>query len=311
MKLLIDTDPGIDDAIALLLAFGTPGTEVVGISTVGGNTSLANTTRNALRLLELVSRTDIPVASGHDVPYQRTKRETGVQVHGPDGFGASSLPAPQITTVSDDAPAFLANQLRQHPDATLVTLGPLTNIAHMLDRFPDAVPARHVMMGGAAHLGNVTPVAEFNVWHDPEAAWRVFQAPLNTVMVGLDATHSIRTMESQFDWLATAGPIGAAIHPMVTAYTNFYASVYGERMSHQHDAIAMAEALWPGLLELEAVHIDVETNGTLTEGMTVVANPQRHGLPANATVAWSAPSDAFHDHLMTALHNLHTPMDGS
>lgn len=301
-RLIIDTDPGIDDAIALLLALGTPGVEVLGISTVGGNTLLHNTTRNTLRLLELVGRQDIPVASGCDTPYQRDKREQGTAVHGVDGFGGSTLPDPAIGTVTDDAPAFLANLIRQHPEATLVTLGPLTNIAHLVDRFPDARPARMVMMGGAAHMGNVSPVAEFNVWHDPHAAARVFAANLHPVMVGLDATHSVKTFESEFDGLD--GPLGQVLAPMVTFYTDFYQSVHGERMSHQHDAIAMAEAIWPGMLEQQPARIEVETIGQLTEGMTVVDVHDRAGKGFNATVTWSAPGGLFHERLRAALHDL-------
>lgn len=302
MRLIIDTDPGIDDAIALMLALGSPDVDVLGIATVGGNTALSNTTRNALRILEFLGREDIPVASGCDTPYQRDKRETGLLVHGSDGLAGVDLPAPSTGTVTDDAPAFLANLIRQHPDATLVTLGPLTNVAHMIDRFPDAVPARMVMMGGAAHLGNVTPVAEFNVWHDPEAAARVFSSSLNPVMVGLDATHSVKTFESEFDWMS--GRLAVVLEPMVRYYTDFYSSVYGERMTHQHDAIAVAEALWPGFLEQQPARIDVETDGKLTMGMTVVDVRDRDNRGFNGTVTWSAPAHEFHHRLRAALQSL-------
>jgi inosine-uridine nucleoside N-ribohydrolase len=302
MRLIIDTDPGIDDALALLLALDTDGVEVLGISAVGGNTALHNTARNALRIVEFVGRPDIPVAAGCDTPYQREKRESAVLVHGHDGLGGAYLPEPVTGTVTDDAPAFLANLIRQHPDATLVTLGPLTNIAHMVDRFPDAVPARMVMMGGAAHLGNMTPVAEFNVWHDPEAAARVFDAGLNPVMVGLDATHSVKTYESDFE--GVGAHVEALLAPMLRFYTDFYASVHGERMSHQHDAIAMAEAIWPGFLEQQPARIDVETRGVLTDGMTVVDVHDRASKGFNATVAWSAPAVEFHNRLRAALHSL-------
>ena len=301
MKLVIDTDPGLDDAVALILALGTPGVDVVGISTVGGNTALHHTTRNTLRLLELVGRSDIPVASGYDEPYGRTKRETGVFVHGRDGFAEIDLPEPTTSVVSTDAPAFLAQTIANSSEpVTLVTLGPLTNIAHMLDRFPDVKPQRMVMMGGAARQGNVTPVAEFNVWHDPEAAQRVFRSHLQPVMVGLDATHSVKTYESEWKWLRGRGRLADVVLHFMAYYTDFYASVHGERMSHQHDAMAVAEAISPGLLASERAYIDVETCGEITTGMTVV---DVSGTP-NATVCWSAPADTFHGMIRTALERL-------
>lgn len=301
MRLLIDTDPGLDDAIALCLALGTPGVDVVGISTVGGNTRLANTTRNALRLLELLGRQDIPVAAGHDTPYRGDLREIEVLVHGVDGFASVDLPDPVTTPVSDDAPAFLAEMIASSTEpVTLVTLGPLTNIAHMVDRFPEALPDRMVMMGGAAHRGNVTPVAEFNVWHDPAAAQRVFRSALQPVMVGLDVTHSVKTPESEWEWLADAGRFGQVIGQMMTYYTDFYATVHGERVSHQHDAMAMAEAIMPGFLGQQEAAIDVETRGELTTGMTVV---DVAGVP-NARIAWSADADRFHELVRSALGRL-------
>lgn len=308
MQLIIDTDPGIDDALAILMALGAQDVDVVGISTVGGNTALHNTTRNALRVLEFAGRADIPVAAGCDTPYRREKRESAVLVHGHDGLGGAHLPEPVTGSVTDDAPAFLANLIRQHPDVTLVTLGPLTNIAHMVDRFPDAVPARMVMMGGAAHLGNMTPVAEFNVWHDPEAAERVFAAGLNPVMVGLDATHSIKTLESDLEGVGQR--VEALLAPMVRFYTDFYASVHGERMSHQHDSIAMAEAIWPGFLELQPARIEVETHGQWTDGMTVVDVHDRSNRGFNATIAWSAPAEEFHARLRAALQSLNASLPG-
>jgi inosine-uridine nucleoside N-ribohydrolase len=235
------------------------------------------------------------------VPYGRAKRETGVLVHGKDGFAEFDLPEPQADVVSNDAPEFLARTIAESSEpVTLVTLGPLTNIAHMLDRFPDVKPDRMVMMGGAAHLGNVTPVAEFNVWHDPEAAQRVFRSHLRPVMVGLDATHSVKTYETEWDWLRGRGQIADMVLHFMNFYTDFYASVHGERMSHQHDAMAMAEAIAPGLLTSEPAFIDVETHGEITTGMTVV---NLSGTP-NATVCWQAPANEFHSMIRKALERL-------
>lgn len=303
--LLIDTDPGIDDAVAIALALGSPEVNVIGISTVGGNSGLAATTNNALRLLEFFGRTDIPVASGYDEPYRRPKTETGyAPVHGHDGLAGVDLPAPTTKVVSTDAPAFLADKIRNSPDpVTLIAIGPLTNIAHLVDQHPDVIPMidRFVIMGGAARTGNVTPVAEFNIWHDPEAAKRVFASGLITVMVGLDVTHSVKTDESLWNWLKDGSKFGKVFDHILTSYTNMYETFYGERMTHQHDALAMAEAIWPNLMTLEPAHIDVECTGELTTGMTVTDTRLRNGVKPNGFVSWTIDSDDFHAKLMSRL----------
>ena len=306
--LLIDTDPGIDDAVAIALALGSPEVKVIGISTVGGNSGLAATTNNALRLLEFFGRTDIPVASGYDEPYRRAKAETGYEpVHGLDGLAGVDLPAPTIKVVSTDAPAFLADKIRNSPDpVTLIAIGPLTNIAHLVDQHPDVIAMidRFVIMGGAARTGNVTPVAEFNIWHDPEAAKRVFASGLITVMVGLDVTHSVKTEESLWNWLKDGSKFGNVFDHILNSYTNMYETFYGERMTHQHDALAMAEAIWPNLMELEPAHIDVECTGELTTGMTVTDTRLRNGVKPNGYVAWTIDVDDFHAKLMSRLGTL-------
>lgn len=311
IPLLIDTDPGLDDAIAIALALGSPEVDVIGIATVGGNTGLANTTRNALRLLEFLDRTDIPVASGHDKPYARDKQETGnPPVHGEDGFASVDLPDPVTQVVSTDAPAFLAEKIRNSPaPVTLVAIGPLTNIAHMVDRFPEVLSkvGRFIIMGGAAKTGNVTPVAEFNIWHDPEAAKVVFASELKTVMVGLDVTHSVKTYESEWNWMGEFGKFGEVFQQMMKYYTDFYSMFYGERMTHQHDALAMAEAIWPGIMTLEESTIDVETKGEITSGMTVVDQRDRKNRGRNAWVAWAINDDEFHGKLRDALSRLAKP----
>ena len=306
--LLIDTDPGIDDAVAIALALGSPEVNVIGISTVGGNSGLAATTNNALRLLEFFGRTDIPVSSGYDEPYGRPKMETGYEpVHGHDGLAGVDLPQPTTKVVSTDAPAFLAEKIRNSQDpVTLVALGPLTNIAYLVDQHPDVIPMinRFVIMGGAARTGNVTPVAEFNIWHDPEAAKRVFASGLTTVMVGLDVTHSVKTHEHLWSWLKDGSKFGNMFDHILTSYTNFYEMFYGERMTHQHDALAMAEAIWPNSMVLEPAYIDVECNGELTTGMTVTDTRLRNDVKPNGFVAWTIDGDNFHEKLMLALGKL-------
>lgn len=307
-QILIDTDPGIDDAVAIALALAVPDVDVIGIATVGGNAGLANTTRNALRLLEFLGRTDIPVAAGANDPYKRVaKAPAATGVHGTDGFGSAPLPDPTTKVVSTNAADFLAEKIRSSSEpVTLVALGPLTNIAHLVDAHPDVIPMidRFVIMGGAARTGNVTPVAEFNIWHDPEAAKRVFASGLETVIVGLDATHSVKTYETLWNWLGEAGEFGAVFSKMLAHYTDFYSSFYGERMTHQHDALAMAEAIWPGTMTLQPAFTDVECDSPLTEGMTVVDVNMRQGQLVNSQIAWGLDGDLFHERLMSALQNL-------
>jgi purine nucleosidase len=166
----------------------------------------------------------------------------------------------------------------------------------MIDRF--------VIMGGAARTGNVTPVAEFNIWHDPEAAKRVFASGINTVMVGLDVTHSVKTYEHLWGWLKDGSKFGNAFDHILTSYTNFYEIFYGERMTHQHDALAMAEAIWPNIMELEPAFIDVECQGELTTGMTVTDTRLRNDVKPNGYVAWTIDGDDFHKKLMSALSKM-------
>lgn len=306
--ILIDTDPGIDDAVAIALALASPEVEVIGISTVGGNTGLVHTTRNALRLLEFFGRTDIPVASGYDQPYQRAKKlEAATEVHGADGVAGAALPDASVDVVSTDAVEFLAEKIRNSKEpVTLVTIGPLTNIAHLVDRHPDVISMidRFIMMGGAAHDGNVTPVAEFNVWHDPEAAKRVFASGLEVIMVGLDATHTLPVSEDNWNWLNDAGSFGAVYKTMLGAYTDFYSSVYGERITHQHDALAVAEAIWPGTMRTEPAFIDVECESELTLGMTVTDTRFRKGQSPNSLIAWDFDGELFLNRLMSALKRM-------
>lgn len=307
--LIIDTDPGLDDAIAIALALASTEVDVIGISTVGGNTGLADTTRNALRLLELLGRTDIPVASGHADPYSRPRRATLAQaVHGDDGFANVDLPEPVTPLASTNSSDFLAELIRNSTKpVTLVALGPLTNIAHLCDAHPDVLGLidRFVIMGGAASGGNVTPSAEFNIWADPEGARRVFASELHTVMVGLDVTNAVDTMETMWGWLEDHGRVGEIFGQMLTKYTDFYASINaGVRLTHQHDAIAVAEAIWPGLLETTDYFVDVECAGELTEGMTVVDIRGRWGNENNASVALGVDPDKFHELLMSSLKRL-------
>ena len=190
-KIIIDTDPGQDDAVAILAALGSDELEVLGITTVGGNVPLDLTTKNALIVVELADRTDVPVHAGHAEPRDRPL-VTAENVHGKTGIDGAGRPDPTTKPAVGHAVDFLIDQLERHDHVTLCALGPLTNIGDVLDQRPDLVPKidQLVLMGGG-HFegGNITPAAEFNIWVDPPAAARVFASGIDLVMMPLDVTH--------------------------------------------------------------------------------------------------------------------------
>src|SRR2546423_8159208 len=208
--IVIDCDPGHDDAIAILLALASPEVELRGISTVAGNQTLDKTTRNALKVLELAGRTDIPVVAGADGPLRRELR-TAANVHGESGLDGPDLPEPTTKPVEAEAADFLAELIE--PGVVLVPTGPLTNVALLLVRHPDVKERleRIVWMGGAMAEGNVTPAAEFNAFVDPEAAAAVFASGIAVTMIGLDVTHKALFDSGHADRLRGTGRVGRAV----------------------------------------------------------------------------------------------------
>ena len=208
-KIIIDTDPGQDDAVAILLALASPELEVLGLTAVAGNVPLALTQKNARIVCELAGRTDIPVFAGADAPLGRTL-VTAEHVHGKTGLDGPPLPDPTMTLQDGHAVDFLIDQLRAHPDGevTLVPVGPLTNIAMAFQKAPDIIGkvAEIVLMGGAYfEVGNITPAAEFNIYVDPEAADIVFKSGVPLVVMPLDVTHKALTSRARVDAFAALG----------------------------------------------------------------------------------------------------------
>ena len=299
-KILLDCDPGHDDAIALLLALASPEVELLGVTTVAGNQTLDKTTANAIRVLELADRGEIPVAAGADRPLVRD-RTVAANVHGETGLDGPDLPPPQGAPVEAHAVDFLAERLA---GATLVATGPLTNVALLLARYPDARPERIVLMGGAIAEGNVTPAAEFNIWADPEAAARVFASGLDVTMVGLDVTHRALLTRAHAEQLRGAGRLGRFVAELLDFYGVFHREVYGFDGSPVHDAVAVAQVIRPELLELEWLNVRVDCESELCRGRTVVDVWRRTGLEANANVAVGIDSEAFLDLLLERLARL-------
>ena len=286
---LLDCDPGHDDAIAILLALGSDELELRGVTTVAGNQTLEKTTANAIRVLELAGRGEIPVAAGAGRPLVREPR-VAADVHGETGLDGPDLPPPQAEPSPQHAVDFLAERIQ---GATLVATGPLTNVALLLARHPEAEPDRLVLMGGAIAEGNVTPAAEFNIWADPEAAQRVFTSGLDVTMVGLDVTHKALVTAEHAGQLRQAGRIGEVVAELLEFYGGFHRATYGWDGSPIHDAVAVAHVIDPTLLEVERLNVRVDTESELCRGRTVVDLWRRTGLEPTANVAVGIDSERF------------------
>jgi len=288
IPIILDCDPGHDDAIALLLALGSPEVELLGVTTVHGNQTLEKTTENALRVLELVGRTDVPVARGADRPLER-ELAVAAHVHGESGLDGPDLPVATASPVAQHAVEFMVEHVT--PETVLVPVGPLTNVADALAR--GVRPARIVLMGGAIAEGNMTPAAEFNIWADPEAAQRVFHAGIPVTMIGLDVTHQALLTPSWVERFRGAGPIGIFVAELVEFFRRYHEQTYGWDGPPVHDALALAHVLRPGLVRTEHRNVEVELGSELTRGRTVVDLWRRTDREPNADVGVAVDADAF------------------
>jgi inosine-uridine nucleoside N-ribohydrolase len=304
IPIILDCDPGHDDAIALLLALGSPELELLGVTTTYGNQTLEKTTANALRVLELAGRTDIPVASGAAAPLDR-ELVVAVHVHGESGLDGPTLPPPSLEPESTDAVDWIADAVRSAATpVTLVPTGPLTNIARYLREHGASNIERVVLMGGAIAEGNMTPAAEFNIWADPEAAQIVFDAELDVTMIGIDVTHRAVTDAAVQRRLREAGRIGVFVAELVDFFTVFHRHTYGWEGAPIHDAVAVAHVLRPGLVETKLRNVALELDSELCRGRTVVDLWLRTDRPANAHVGVDLDTDAFFDLLVERIERL-------
>jgi inosine-uridine nucleoside N-ribohydrolase len=303
---LIDCDPGHDDAMALLLALASPELELLGVTTVHGNQTLAKTTANALRVLEFAGRGDVPVAAGADRPLLRAAR-VAAHVHGETGLDGPDLPPPQGAPVDGHAADFLAERIRSAGrPVTLVPTGPLTNVALLLALHPDVANAveRIVLMGGAIAEGNVTPAAEFNIWVDPEAAQRVFASGLDVTMVGLDVTHRALMTADHAERLRKAGRVGAMVAELWAFYHRFHSRVYEFPGAPVHDALAVAHVIRDDLLTTQHRNVEVDCASELCRGRTVVDLWRISGREPNAHVGVEVEGDAFLELLVERIGSL-------
>ncbi len=284
-KIIIDTDPGQDDAVAILLALAS-NLDVLALTTVAGNVSVDKTTHNALQIRDLAGRPDLPVYAGADRPLARALT-TAEEVHGASGLEGLTLPAPSAPKETLHAVDYLIETLLRCDDITLCALGPLTNIATALTRAPQIAPRIReiVLMGGSCFEGgNVTPAAEFNIFVDPEAARIVFGAGVPLTIAPLDVTHQLLTQADWIDGVEAMGRVGAVAASWLRHYERYDAAKYGARGAPLHDPAVIAYLIDPTLFSGKKVNIEVECESALTRGLTLADWWGVSGRAPNATV---------------------------
>jgi purine nucleosidase len=297
-KIIIDTDPGQDDAAAILLALASPELDVIGLTAVAGNVPLELTARNARIVCELAGRRDVPVHAGADRPLRRPL-VTAEHVHGKTGLDGPVLAEPTMPLADEHAVDFIVRAIREEESGavTLCPIGPLTNIALALTRAPDIAPriGEIVLMGGGFFEGgNITPAAEFNIFVDPEAAEIVFRCGAPIVMMPLDVTHKILTTRARTEAIAALPSRPAeALAQMLAFFERFDEEKYGTDGGPLHDPSVIAYLLRPDLFAGRRCNVEIETVSQLTAGMTVIDWWSVSGRPANALVMRDVDADGF------------------
>ena len=300
---IIDCDPGHDDVMAIVLGAGTM--EIKGITTVFGNASLPLTTKNARYTVELADLRHIPIAVGHDGPLLREDEsaDDGAGVHGKTGLDGPIIPEPIVPVLEEHAVDFIYRTAKETPNFHLIPVGPLTNIAAAIRRYPDIV--NHVtaisLMGGSTTMGNVTAAAEFNIWADPEAAHVVFTSGIPIKMLGLNVTRQVNATPKYRKQIRKMGSRTAvAVADMLDFYSERLKILYGLPGGSMHDPLAVAALIEPDIITFEKMHVAIELAGTHTYGMTVCDYRGRRtdtgeswGEKPNAEVAVGVDADRF------------------
>lgn len=297
LPIILDCDPGHDDAIALVLALASPELELKAVTSSAGNQTPDKTLRNVLRMLTLLKRSDIPVAGGAIKPLMRDLIIAD-NVHGESGLDGPALPEPGFAPQGCTAVELMAKVLRESPDpVTLVATGPQTNVALLLNSHPElhAKIARIVIMGGAMGLGNWTPAAEFNIFVDPEAAEVVFQSGIPVVMAGLDVTHKAQIMAEDIERFRRIGnPVATSVAELPDFFMEYHKTEkWGFQGAPLHDPCTIAWLLKPEIFTTVERWVGVETQGKYTQGMTVVDYYFLTGHTPNATVMTDINREAF------------------
>jgi inosine-uridine nucleoside N-ribohydrolase len=295
-KIIIDCDPGHDDAIAILLAAHHPDISLQAITTVAGNQSVDKTTRNALKVCSLANIRDIPIAMGMDRPLVRPPRFSP-EIHGESGLDGPNIPEPDIEPVPQHAVNLLIDLLlNSEGDITLVPTGPLTNIAMAMSREPAIIPSIKAisLMGGALGLGNKTPSAEFNIWADPEAAAIVFASGCPITVSTLEVTHQALATPEVLNRLRSAQrPVATFAADLLSFFGDTYRDVFGFPAPPVHDPCAVAAVIAPDILRTHNMHVEIETQSELTAGRTVCDVYGITGKPPNTRVGYGLDVSRF------------------
>lgn len=297
-KVILDCDPGHDDAIAILLAARHPDIELLAITTVAGNQSIEKTTLNALKVCSLAGIRDVPVAMGMERPLVRPARHAP-DIHGESGLDGPHIPEPDIELAPQHAVDLLIDLLlNSDGDITIVPTGPLTNIATAMRREPAIVPRIQAisLMGGAIGLGNTTPAAEFNIYTDPEAAAVVFACGRPITMCPLEVTHQALATEEVLGRLRGADrPVATFAADLLDFFADSYRNVFGFPSAPVHDPCAVAAVVDPTILQAQNMHVEIETKGEWTSGRTVCDVYNTLGKAANARVGYALEVERFWD----------------
>lgn len=302
-NIILDCDPGHDDALALLLAHAHPAIDLLAVTTVAGNQTLDKTTLNARRVMSVAGIKGVPVAAGAALPLMRDQI-TAPEVHGHSGLEGWPFDEPEVGLDSRHAVDLIAETVGANDDVTLVPVGPLTNIALALHRHPGAMAKVKdiVLMGGSSGLGNTTPAAEFNIYADPEAAHIVFSSGLPLTMVPLDLTHQAMVTPQILEGL---GAVGNYVAEMAAALLGFYSQAIDEAGGlwgpALHDPCAVARVISPDIIECKSVNVVVETARSWSYGATVCDLQGITGREPNALIALNLDAGAFWDLMLDAL----------
>jgi purine nucleosidase len=293
-RIIIDTDPGVDDALTFLLALASPEIKLETLTTVRGNVSVDKATRNALSVLELANASHIPVVQGCSLPLISQLSISGEAVHGKSGIGKATLPEPKSKVIEQHAIDYLIERILAEPNQiTLFTIGPMTNLALAIRKEPQIVSALKelVIMGGAIRQGgNVTPLAEFNIHADPHAAHIVFHSGIPMTLIPLDVTYKCLLTAADVEHLNRLGsPIARFVRDSTAVYMDFYKKYEGFDGCALHDPLTLAAIIAPELLTFEKHHVDVDISGGVSHGNTFADFMKVSKKPANMKVSLSTP----------------------
>lgn len=303
-KIILDCDPGHDDAMAILLAAHHPEVELLAITTVAGNQSVEKTTRNALKVCSLANIRAVPIAMGMDRPLVRPPKHSP-EIHGESGMDGPQIPEPTIELDPRHAVDLLIDLLlNSDGDITLVPTGPLTNIAAAMRQQPAIIPKIKAisLMGGAIGLGNVTPAAEFNIHTDPEAAAIVFGCGRPITMAPLEVTHqALATSEVIARLRAAQRPVATFAADLLVFFADTYRTIYGFPAAPLHDPCAVAAVVDPAIIRAHRMHVEIEITGEWTSGRTVCDVYGKLGKEPNARVGYALEVERFWDMVISTI----------